>query len=68
MRLMQEEGIAGLPAKREFRGGTTDVDLEDAIADNVCKRNFTAERPNEASRDGSPLGPRRPIRQRQLPC
>ena len=46
-RLMREEGIAGLPAKSKFRGGTTDSDHEDPIADNVLKRNFAAKRPNE---------------------
>ena len=47
-RLMREEGIAGLPAKKKFRVATTDSDHDDPIADNVLKRNFGAERPNEA--------------------
>ena len=47
-RLMREEGVAGLPAKRAFRVATTDSDHEDPIADNVLQRNFEATRPNEA--------------------
>ena len=47
-RLMREEGVAGLPAKRAFRVATTDSDHENPIADNVLQRNFEAQRPNEA--------------------
>lgn len=47
-RLMREEGIAGLPAKRKFRVSTTDSDHEDPIADNVLARDFHTKRPNQA--------------------
>lgn len=47
-RLMREENLHGLPAKRAFRVATTDSDHDDPIADNVLNRDFSAERPNQA--------------------
>lgn len=46
-RLMREEGIAGLPAKKKFRVATTDSDHDDPIADNLLNRNFEAQEPNQ---------------------
>ncbi len=46
-RLMAELALCGIP-KRKFKGGTTDSEHGNAVADNVLQRNFNAERPNEA--------------------
>lgn len=47
-RLMQEEQLSGVPTKRVFRVSTTLSEHEDPIADNLLKRNFEVERPNQA--------------------
>ena len=46
-RLMREEGLAGLPAKKAFRVATTDSDHDSPIADNLLNRNFVSEAPNQ---------------------
>jgi putative transposase len=46
-RLMREQGIAGLPARKKFRVATTDSDHDDPIADNLLNRDFEAKEPNQ---------------------
>lgn len=47
-RLMREEGLCGVPAKKAYRVATTLSDHDHPIADNLLQRNFTVDQPNQA--------------------
>lgn len=46
-RIMKEEGISGLPAKKKFKVGTTDSDHAYPVAPNLLGRQFDVEQPNK---------------------